>query len=132
MSRMIDVNKVDIKKLTLDALYDDAAERENEEALDFLDEESNKMVERKIKDKNGNVIEIREVIQPISYYRVEYLKRFCGYEEKSKVLTAEKKELMKQKRIEKEAAVRAKRAADARAKHAAIKAAKAAAAEVDK
>lgn len=130
---MINVNEVDIKKLTLKELYDDAAEREGEEALDFLDEQSEKVVKRKVKDKNGVEKEI-EVIQPITYYRKQYLVLFCGWVEKSKVLTAEKKELMKQKRIEREAAVRAKRAADARAKHAAIKAAKAAAAaaEADK
>ena len=130
---MINVNEVDIKKLTLKELYDDAAEREGEEALDFLDEQSEKVVKRKVKDKNGVEKEI-EVIQPITYYRKQYLVLFCGWVEKSKVLTAEKKVLMKQKRIEREAAVRAKRAADARAKHAAIKAAKAAAAaaEADK
>lgn len=84
---MIDVKNVNIQKLTLVDLVNDAVDRKDKAALEFLQAESKKKVERKRKD-GSTVI----VMQPVNQYRVAYLTKFCGYVKKSSVkLNAEQK-----------------------------------------
>lgn len=123
---MINVNEVDIKKLTLKELVKDAQDRKNKKALAYLKEQSHKIVKRKVKDKNGVEKEI-EVIQPITCYRKQYLVLFCGWVEKLKEKSAEEKERIKQMKRKKDAEARYKMFEEAEA---AIDAALAA--EVDK
>lgn len=111
---MIDVNNVDIKSLkSVDDLYNDAVDRKDNEAINWIEEQSIKMIKRKVKDENG-VEKVIDVLQPFKNYRKDYLKKFCGYKEKSKVMTAEEKELAKQKRRKKAIEERTNKAVEAR------------------
>lgn len=72
---MIDIkDQVAIRKLTLEDLYDDAIERKDGVAIDWLDEQALMEVERKT--KNGEIV---KVSKPIISVRMEYLKKFLGY-----------------------------------------------------
>lgn len=88
---MIDINNVNIQKLKLADLINDAAERKDKEALEWLHEQAMKKVEGK--DKDGNAT---EKFQPVNMFRVEYLERFCGYKKKKaeKLSPEQKRELM--------------------------------------
>lgn len=88
---IIDVNNVNIQKIKLSDLIEDAIERNNKEALEWLREQAMKKVE--CKGKDGSVT---EKFQPVNMFRIEYMTKFCGYEKKKNVkLTAEqKRELM--------------------------------------
>lgn len=110
---MIDVNNVDIKNLEKKDLYDDAVDRMDNDAIDWIEKQSKKMIKRKVKDENGVEKEI-DVLQPFKNYRKKYLIEFCGYKEKSKVMTAEEKELAKQKRRKKALEERTNDAVEAR------------------
>lgn len=84
---IIDINNVNIQKLKLSDLINDAAERKDEEALKWLHEQAMKKVEGK--DKDGNAT---EKFQPVNMFRVEYLEKFCGYKKKkAEKLTPEQK-----------------------------------------
>ena len=84
---MIDIKNVNIQRLKLTDLIEDAVERNDKEAIEWLRTEAKKKVERK--KKNGSVT---QVYQPANMFRIEYLTRFCGYEKKPVVkLTAEQK-----------------------------------------
>ena len=84
---IIDINNVNIQKLKLADLINDAAERKDEEALKWLHEQAMKKVEGK--DKDGNAT---EKFQPVNMFRVEYLEKFCGYQKKkAEKLTPEQK-----------------------------------------
>lgn len=84
---IIDINNVNIQKLKLADLISDAVERKDEEALKWLHEQAMKKVEGK--DKDGNAT---EKFQPANMFRVEYLKKFCGYQKrKAEKLTPEQK-----------------------------------------
>lgn len=84
---IIDINNVNIQKLKLADLINDAAERKDEEALKWLHEQAMKKVERKGKDDT-----VTEAFQPVNMFRVEYLERFCGYQKKrAEKLTPEQK-----------------------------------------
>lgn len=110
---MIDVNNVDIKSLEKKDLYDDAVDRMDNDAIDWIEEQSKKLIKRKVKDENGVEKEI-DVLQPFKNYRKNYLKKFCGYKEKSKVMTAEEKEQAKQERRKKALEERTNEAVEAR------------------
>lgn len=86
---IINIDNMEIKKLTLADLIADAAERNNREALEWLRTEANKMVDRKAKD--GTVTQVH---QSVNAFRTEYLTRFCGYSKKQTVqrTAAEKRE----------------------------------------
>lgn len=72
---MIDIkNQAAIRKLTLEDLYDDAIERKDRVAMDWLDAQALLEVERKT--KSGEVV---MVSKPIISVRMEYLKKFLGY-----------------------------------------------------
>ena len=72
---MIDIkDQAAIRKLTLEDLYDDAIERKDGVAIDWLDEQALMEVERKT--KNGEIV---KVSKPIISVRMEYLKKFLGY-----------------------------------------------------
>lgn len=86
---MIDLIKDNLTKLTLDDLIKDAVERKDKEALEFLKENSAKEITRK--NKQGKKITVN---QPITAYRMEYLKQFCGY----KNSTARQAEKTKQRK----------------------------------
>lgn len=84
---MIDINNVNIQKLKLTDLINDAVERNDKEAIEWLKSEAMKMVECKSKDGT-----VTQKYQSVNMFRVEYLTRFCGYEKKAAVkLTAEQK-----------------------------------------
>ena len=84
---IIDINNVNIQKLKLADLINDAAERKDEAALKWLHEQAMKKVERKDKDDS-----IKETFQPVNMFRVEYLELFCGYKKrKAEKLTPEQK-----------------------------------------
>lgn len=68
-------NTVAIRKLTLQDLINDAVERNDKEALRWLEDESSKQVTRKKKNSEETV----EVTKPIISIRSEYLKKFLGY-----------------------------------------------------
>lgn len=87
---MINVKAKDFAavKLKLEDLINDAVERNDTEALAWLREESMKQVTRKVK-KDG--VETEQMIaNPITAYRVEYLKKYCGFEKKSSRHNSEK------------------------------------------
>ena len=71
---MININNMEIKKLTLTDLINDAVERNDREALEWLKIESKKEIE--CKGRGGTTIMKR---QPVQKYRVRYLELFCGY-----------------------------------------------------
>lgn len=84
---MININNVNIQKLKLTDLINDAAERNDKEALEWLRDQAMKKVE--CKGKNGT---ITEKYQSVNMFRIEYLTRFCGYKKNEAVkLTAEQK-----------------------------------------
>lgn len=84
---MIDINNMNIQKVKLTDLIEDAVERNDPEALAWLRDEAKKKVE--CKGKNGTVT---QKYQPVNMFRIEYLTRFCGYKKKKTVkLTAEQK-----------------------------------------
>lgn len=84
---MINIENMNIQKLKLIDLINDAAERKDHEALKWLHEQAMTKVERK--EKDGSV---KETFQPVNAFRVEYLTKFCGYQKKNAVkLTAEQK-----------------------------------------
>lgn len=73
---MIDIkDQAAIRKLTLEDLINDAVERNDKEALRWLEDEAFKMVERKKKDSDETV----EAANPIISIRAEYLRKFLGY-----------------------------------------------------
>lgn len=90
---MIDLTTTKIKDITYDVLVEDAKER-GEEAIKFLIENACKTVERK---KNGIVVNVEA---PVSSYRTEYLKKFCGYAKGRAKMTVEEKRAAAQKRLE--------------------------------
>ena len=84
---IIDIKNMNIQKLKLTDLINDATERNDKEALEWLREQAMKKVESK--GKNGSPA---EKYQPVNMFRIEYLTRFCGYKKKEAVkLTAEQK-----------------------------------------
>ena len=84
---MIDIKNVNIQRLKLTDLIEDAVDRNNKEALEWLRTEAKKKVDRKQKDGS-----VTQVYQPANMFRIEYLTRFCGYEKKVAVkLTPEQK-----------------------------------------
>lgn len=84
---MIDITNVNIQKLKLTDLIEDAVERNDKEAIEWLRAEAKKKVARKGKDGT-----ITQAYQPVNMFRVEYLTKFCGYQKKEAVrLTAEQK-----------------------------------------
>ena len=89
---IIDIKKVNIQKLTLRDLINDAVAREDKEAQEWLRSEAMKEIE--FTDKDGN---IKKKFQPANQFRVEYLEKFCGYKKKRKAekpTAAEKRERM--------------------------------------
>lgn len=73
---MIDIkDQAAIRKLTLENLIDDAVERNDKEALRWLEDETFKMVKRKKKDSDETI----EADNPIISIRAEYLRKFLGY-----------------------------------------------------
>lgn len=84
---MININNMNIQKLKLSDLIEDAVERNDSEALAWLREEAKKKVDRKGKDNT-----VTQVYQPVNMFRIEYLTKFCGYQKKNAIkLTAEQK-----------------------------------------
>lgn len=71
-------NTAELKNLKLEDLVQDAVERGDKKALNFLKEQANSMVTRK--RENGTTYEVHK---SITAYRAEYLKKFCGYQPKS-------------------------------------------------
>lgn len=83
----ININNVNIQKLKLSDLIEDAKERNDKEALEWLREQAMKKIECKGKDGSTS-----KKYQPANMFRVEYLTRFCGYKKKEAVkMTAEQK-----------------------------------------
>lgn len=83
----IDINdKEALKKLTLDNLIDDAVERGDIKALDWLEKEANTTKTRKRAD--GAEYEAKKSIVEI---RPEYLKKFLNYKKTSKSSEESKK-----------------------------------------
>ena len=86
---MINIHAEDfnIQKIKFEDMVNDAIERGNEEAMAWLEEQMMKTVE--VVDKDGNS---KTKYQSPNQFRVEYLKRFCGYEKKTATKrTAEQK-----------------------------------------
>ena len=84
---MININNVNIQKLKLNDLIEDAVERKDNAAIEWLRTEAKKKIDRKGKDGT-----ITHAYQPVNMFRVEYLTKFCGYQKKEAVrLTAEQK-----------------------------------------
>lgn len=87
-----------IQKLTLESLVADAVARKDKEALQWIEEESNKDVTRKQKDGTT-----RTVKQPVNSFRVAYLEKFCGYSKPAATqrvtLTAQQKREAKRKAL---------------------------------
>lgn len=77
---MIDINKAELNKLTLEDLIADAVERKDVAALEWLQTEANSMKQRTRDD--GTKYEVRKSIVEI---RPAYLKQFLGYTSKSEV-----------------------------------------------
>lgn len=71
---MIDINNMNIKEITLEDLVNDAIDRKDREALEWLKTESTKEIA--CKGKNDTTIMKR---QPVQKYRTRYLELFCGY-----------------------------------------------------
>lgn len=104
----IDINnKEAIKKLTLDDLINNAVERGDAEALNWLEKEANTKKTRTRAD--GTKYEVNKSIVEI---RPEYLKKFLGYESKGRSTSAAAKARKKKEAQEK----LNKKFADARAK----------------
>lgn len=85
---MIDVKTVDVKKLTLDDLINDAVERGDKAAIEWLKAETMKKSIRKRED--GTEYEAR---QPLTAYKNEYLTKFCGYTKPKRKTANEEKRL---------------------------------------
>ena len=84
---MINIHNVNIQKLKLNDLIEDAVERNDNAAIEWLRAEAKKKVDRKGKDGA-----VTQAYQPVNMFRVEYLTKFCGYQKKAAVrLTAEQK-----------------------------------------
>ena len=82
----ININNVNINELKLEDLVNDAVDRKNREALEWLKAESTKEIE--CKGKNGPIMKR----QPVHKYRSRYLELFCGYKKKEVVkMTAKQK-----------------------------------------
>lgn len=76
----LDISSQDaIKKITLDNLIDDAVERKDSKALDWLEKEANTKKTRTKAD--GTKYEVNKSIVEI---RPLYLKKFLGYEPKGR------------------------------------------------
>ena len=89
---MIDINNMDINKLTLEDLVNDAVDRNDMEALKWLQDESSKEIE--CKGKDGTIMKC----QPVYKYRRRYLELFCGYKKEQPVkMTAKQKSDQKRK-----------------------------------
>lgn len=72
----IDITNTEVlRKLKLQDLVNDAVERNDKNALRWLEDESSKQVPRKKKDSD----ETYEVTQPIITIRAEYLKKYYDY-----------------------------------------------------
>lgn len=70
----IDINKPEtFKTLKLDDLINDAVERKDREALEWLQAQAN---EKKPREKDGQKYEVRKSIVEI---RAAYVKKFLGY-----------------------------------------------------
>ena len=83
---MININEMDIKKIGLADLINDAVERNDREALEWLKTESKKEVECKGKHGYGSFMKR----QPVQRYRVRYLELFCGYKKSEVAKTTAK------------------------------------------
>lgn len=84
---IININDVNIQKLTLNDLISDATDRGDKAALLWLMEEAKKKVSRTGKDGKT-----KEVYKPVNMYRMAYLETFCGYEKKKAVgMTADQR-----------------------------------------
>lgn len=93
----IDLTKPELfKKLTLDDLMLDAVERNDEKALRWLQDQSNKMSTRKKED--GTEYKVR---QSVVQYRTTYLKEFCGYKP-APAPSKEKAKLAKKDKVQRE------------------------------
>lgn len=91
---MIDINDYDsLKKITLYDLIDDATERDDLEALRWIEDERHKKITRTSK-KDGTTY---EADNPIISMRAQYFRKFLGYEPK-KPNTAKAREAAKAKR----------------------------------
>ena len=78
----IDVEKiysgeVKIPEITLDDLIADAVARKSKEGLEYLQQESTKQVKRTLRG-----VEMM-IDQPLNIYRINYLKKYCGYKTKA-------------------------------------------------
>lgn len=91
-------NQEAIRKLTLTDLIDDAVERNDKDALEWLKVESGKKVERRKED--GTVYEVDKSIVSI---RAEYIKKFLDYKPAS-TLSKEAAKARKREKREKERA----------------------------
>ncbi len=89
-------NKDAIKKLTLDDLINDAVERGDAEALDWLEKEANTKKTRTRAD--GTKYEVNKSIVEI---RPEYLKKFLNYQPASNRNSTASKERKKQEQKKK-------------------------------
>lgn len=83
---MIDIKNTDLRKLTLNDLINDAIERGDSTALEWLKEEAKKKVEYKGRDGL-----ITQKCQLVSMFRIKYLEKFCGYTRKGAVRFAASK-----------------------------------------
>lgn len=73
----IDITNTEaLRKLKLQDLVDDAVERNDKDALRWLEDESSKQVTRKKKNSDETV----EVTKPIITVRAEYLKKYYNYQ----------------------------------------------------
>lgn len=105
---MIDITKPETyKKAELPDLIADAVDRNDMEALKWLEEESGKLKERTRADGTKYMVK-----KSISEIRPDYLKKFCGYKTKSSL----SKENEKARKRQKEEEARKKMFADAFAK----------------
>ena len=87
MANIIDIHNMNIQKLTLAHLVNDAKARNDDEAVKWLREQA--MTEVEYIGKDGSV---KKKFQSVNAYRMEYLTKFCGYVKKEAVkLTAEQK-----------------------------------------
>lgn len=116
---MIDVNAQDfsLASITLQMLIDDAVERDDKEALRWLEDNATSTIKRKIdKEKEMTEDNCVEVTKPITMYRVEYLTKYCGYVEKKYVPSEEAKARAKERAKAKAKKARADMFANAFAK----------------
>ena len=86
--KKIDITNVNIQKLKLEDLINDAVARGDKAAQEWLRTEAMKEIE--CTEEDGSV---KKKFKPVNMFRVEYLTKFCGYEKKRKAekMTAEQK-----------------------------------------